>query len=601
MAITPNYDLDVDTSLGGNNASDYIIPSQKAIKSYVDNNTGSTVDQVYDPTSQAAQSGIAIAGALTDYLQKDVAQSTTGTITFVGQKKIEFKQSAAADKLGFTCFNASGTEIGAFEYRPNTIGSGALFNINVPYSSTSYVGFRYWGTAVNIVAPKVATAGTYYIPVNITDGNTTVTASNAGVLNISSLLPDLSNYLQNTATDTNALSILSNNSNGTATTLIGADTQCSAAAQYGTAIGYHAQLGAVSSAIQLGYGTNSTANSFNVGFFNNTSTHYNWQLLDGTTGLIPDARLSSNIARTNQIPTVPTNISAFTNDSGYITSSALTGYATESFVTSQGYITGITSSDVTDALGYTPSDNTLSNVSSIDSNSAVQTALDAKVNKSGDTMTGGLRINDDRYSINGTFPTSTPSSNTYLVGYELYGNNTRLGLMGLGYYASGNTALYLQHERTVSGTIKYSTLQVGIDDSGNGYCTFPNSNCVDAQWVQKYSKLADTSGTKAGTSYSLSSYLPNDGQKYEVKFRLFAYTSSSTCSYYCNTDIFDNGQTSTTVEADYCFVYSGGYSRQNTVVFDLPVGAGRYVKLYGSGSSSVILCALGYRRIGTNS
>lgn len=33
------------------------------------------------------------------------------------------------------------------------------------------------------------------------------------------------------------------------------------------------------------------------------------------------------------IPTVPTNISAFTNDSGYITNSALNGYATESYVT----------------------------------------------------------------------------------------------------------------------------------------------------------------------------------------------------------------------------------------------------------------------------
>lgn len=33
------------------------------------------------------------------------------------------------------------------------------------------------------------------------------------------------------------------------------------------------------------------------------------------------------------IPTVPTNVSAFTNDAGYITSAALTGYATESYVT----------------------------------------------------------------------------------------------------------------------------------------------------------------------------------------------------------------------------------------------------------------------------
>lgn len=54
------------------------------------------------------------------------------------------------------------------------------------------------------------------------------------------------------------------------------------------------------------------------------------------------------------IPTVPSNVSAFTNDSGYITSSALSGYATEIWVTNKGYITGIDSSDVTTALGYTP-------------------------------------------------------------------------------------------------------------------------------------------------------------------------------------------------------------------------------------------------------
>lgn len=43
-----------------------------------------------------------------------------------------------------------------------------------------------------------------------------------------------------------------------------------------------------------------------------------------------------------------------TNPNGYITISALNGYATETWVTNQGYITGITSSDVTTALGYTP-------------------------------------------------------------------------------------------------------------------------------------------------------------------------------------------------------------------------------------------------------
>lgn len=53
-------------------------------------------------------------------------------------------------------------------------------------------------------------------------------------------------------------------------------------------------------------------------------------------------------------PNIPTNTSDLTNDSGFITSSALSGYATETWVGQQGYLTGITSSDVTTALGYTP-------------------------------------------------------------------------------------------------------------------------------------------------------------------------------------------------------------------------------------------------------
>ncbi len=48
------------------------------------------------------------------------------------------------------------------------------------------------------------------------------------------------------------------------------------------------------------------------------------------------------------------NISELTNNIGYITAASLNGYATETFVTSQGYITEITATDVTNALGYTP-------------------------------------------------------------------------------------------------------------------------------------------------------------------------------------------------------------------------------------------------------
>ena len=148
--------------------------------------------------------------------------------------------------------------------------------------------------------------------------------------------------------------------NGSQSTVLG--TVSSSNSNNGVALGYNSANNtgnycvavgsdsktAAQSNIQIGYGTNLTANSLSIGFYNNSNTHYNWQLLDGTTGLVPDARISSNIARAADIPTVPTNISAFNNDSGYIT--------------------GITSSDVTTALGYTP-ENSANKVTSISSSS----------------------------------------------------------------------------------------------------------------------------------------------------------------------------------------------------------------------------------------
>lgn len=331
----------------------------------------------------------------TNYVTTDTAQNISGRKTFLGEKAIYFKQSATTDKLGFTLYNSSNTELGAFEWRPSTISGGALLNINVPYSSSNYVGFRYWGTAVNIIAPKVATAGNYYIPTHITDGTNTVTANSSGTVDISSLLPNVSGYLENTATGTDSLTILGTPTTGTCNINIGTGSQtpsydCSIAigagetanqldgaiasdysiaigsgydvynganadansiaigtganaANYSVALGFSSVATNVSGtaialgsnslasgedsialgkfaeatareAYQIGEGTNNTAYSLQVG---------NIQLLNTATSLIPDARLSSNIARTSQIPTVPTNISAFTNDSGYITSASL--------------------------------------------------------------------------------------------------------------------------------------------------------------------------------------------------------------------------------------------------------------------------------------
>lgn len=60
------------------------------------------------------------------------------------------------------------------------------------------------------------------------------------------------------------------------------------AGYYGVAIGYSADASLGS--IQIGYGTNSQSMTMAVGFYNGT-TAYEYQLLDGTTGLIPSGRL----------------------------------------------------------------------------------------------------------------------------------------------------------------------------------------------------------------------------------------------------------------------------------------------------------------------
>lgn len=95
---------------------------------------------------------------------------------------------------------------------------------------------------------------------------------------------------------------------------------------YGVALGYNAQ--STLGSIQIGYGTNSQSMTMAVGFYNGTNS-YEYQLLDGTTGLIPDARISSNIARTSNIPSATSDLN---NDSGFITSSALSGYALDADV-----------------------------------------------------------------------------------------------------------------------------------------------------------------------------------------------------------------------------------------------------------------------------
>lgn len=76
MSSTKNYDLDIDTTLGGSSASDYIIPSQKAIKTYVDSGLTSYQLIAQSMTALSASGSITLSDNSVNKI------TATGTVTF---------------------------------------------------------------------------------------------------------------------------------------------------------------------------------------------------------------------------------------------------------------------------------------------------------------------------------------------------------------------------------------------------------------------------------------------------------------------------------------------------------------------------------------
>lgn len=132
-----------------------------------------------------------------DLVHLTTTENISGEKTFLGTKRIKFKQSANTDKLGFTCFNRSNVECGNFEVLPNdrAVNLGIYDITNTP-SSDWLVGFKCQakdstGTLhkFGLRAPSRlgnSTYTEYYIPTNING----VYADNTGSITIS--IPSIS-------------------------------------------------------------------------------------------------------------------------------------------------------------------------------------------------------------------------------------------------------------------------------------------------------------------------------------------------------------------------------------------------------------------------
>lgn len=139
-------------------------------------------------------------GSATNMVTTDTNQDITGEKTFVGTKRIKFKQSSQEDRLGFTGFDADGTEIGYLEMSKrdrdftgspisNMLGYWSSVNSAPNPSSDVMLGFKYYTKDSDgnrrdyrlVVPPRYNEVNaTRYIPISV-NGNT---ADNTGNINV---------------------------------------------------------------------------------------------------------------------------------------------------------------------------------------------------------------------------------------------------------------------------------------------------------------------------------------------------------------------------------------------------------------------------------
>lgn len=231
----------------------------------------------------------------------------------------------------------------------------------------------------------------------------------------------------------------------------------------------------------------------------------------------------------------------------------------------------ITSSNVTNALGYTP------------------------VNKAGDTMSGALNFSNVGY---GAISLKNISTGEYSDINFIQANNNRVGFIRANNVSS--TKRNIQISVCNDNGAPTSIFTVTCDNNVNS-CTFPNTTCIDGQWVNVHTLLTTTTAT-GSYKIDLSSILPNDRYVYEVMVSGLVYNSNSTyANVYLDNNNGDNGK--------HYVARVGTNSRMACIDCTLPIDANRAMWLTITDRSLVWethdgwtgLYLVGYRRIGTNS
>ncbi len=162
-------------------------------------------------------------------------------------------------------------------------GGGGGGTVDQTYDPTSTNAQS--GTAVaEAVQPALKNLATGSNSINIL-GGTTLNSTNSIAIGYNTYQRDSSVAIGYSARPSDIYSVAVGASSAARQkcTVVGCGAETQSGSQESIAIGYFARTSAVAN-IQLGQGTNSTANSFQV---------YSYQMLDGTTGLIPASRIGT--------------------------------------------------------------------------------------------------------------------------------------------------------------------------------------------------------------------------------------------------------------------------------------------------------------------
>ena len=342
--MTKFLNISTDNTLGGSSPSDETVSSQKAIKDYVDTKDGNFVTlntlQTLTSGKKIFANDAVMAGNQTALLAT-ISNSNTYTTDnawvgryICGAKNLTFLMGTYRTMAG----------IGAHSWTNAQTGAGASwadFYLNPDGSNAVYIGGNLW--TKNSGWMKIKNSGNTNGTVQVNRNS----ISSPSWKNVACWDDNISKFNNDAGYTTNVGTVTSVNntspdSNGNVSLSIPTVNNPTITFTQG---------GTTKGTITLNQSGDQTI-EFDAGGSGGGAV----DSVNGQTGtVVLDAE---DVGALPDTTVIPTDTSDLTNGAGFITSSALSGYATETWVGQQGYITGITSSDVTTALGYTPYNST---------------------------------------------------------------------------------------------------------------------------------------------------------------------------------------------------------------------------------------------------